>query len=290
LCSAPPRKKLAAKEVAISRPFGARPAAMLRQRLFSVRHEQRNAMKSIITLCLILATATAFTTSPASAQTVAPAWVLPSIHGTNINSTNFAGKVVVLNFWATWCNPCCDEIPSLIALQQKYATNGMTVIGVSLDSSPDGINPPTSVVSSSAASLGINYPVVMDAPLDKADSLYGIIEYGPGGYIEYIPNTFIIDRQNHIAQTFVGEQTYATYESAVLPLIYANLTVNLSVTNGQARISWAATPVTFVVQSTSNLSSGVWTTQTAPVLSAGTNQFIEVPLGPKQQFFRLQSQ
>lgn len=168
----------------------------------------------------------------------------------------------------------------------------MTVVGISLDSSQDGINPPTSLVSSSAAGYGINYPVVMDAPLDKADSLYGGIEYGPGGYIEYIPNTFIIDRQNHIAQTFVGEQTYATYESAVLPLILvsANPTLNLSVANGQAKISWLATTGTFAVQSTGNLSSGVWTTQTAPILSDGTNQFIKVPVGSSQQFFRLQSQ
>jgi peroxiredoxin len=247
-------------------------------------------MKSIVKLRQVVTVATALASSLASAQTVAPAWVLPSIYGTNINSTNFAGKVVVLNFWATWCGPCCNEIPSLITLQQKYATNGMTVVGISLDSSPDGINPPTLVVRSSAATNGINYPLVMDAPLHKADVLYGSIEYGPGGYIEYIPNTFIIDRQNHIAQTFVGEQTYATYESAVLPLIYTNLTVNLSVANGQVRISWAATPVTFVVRSTGNLSSGVWTTQTAPVLSEGSNQFIEVPVGPAQQFFRLQSQ
>jgi thiol-disulfide isomerase/thioredoxin len=67
------------------------------------RHEQKNTMKSITKLCLILTTAAVFTSLPAGAQVAAPAWNLPCIYGTNINSTNFAGKVVVLNFFATWC-------------------------------------------------------------------------------------------------------------------------------------------------------------------------------------------
>jgi peroxiredoxin len=248
-------------------------------------------MRTIMKLWAILTTVTVFGLSPASAQVVAPSWDLPCIYGTNIDSTNFAGDVVVLNFFATWCDPCCEEIPGLIALQQKYAPDGMTVVGVSLDESPDGVNPPTSLLSSFVPSYGITYPVVMDAPGYEADYLYGNIEYGPGTpYIQYIPNTFIIDRHNHLVQTFIGEQTYATYESAVLPLIYANLTVNLSVANSQAHISWPVTQASFGVQSTTNLCSGVWANETATIQSNGTNQFINVPVGPSQKFFRLQIQ
>jgi len=178
---------------------------------------------------------------------------------------------------------CVDETPDLIALHQKYAPDGMTVVGVSIDNSPDGTNPPTKLVSSCAASYGINYPVVMDPGWgSQVQSLYG--------GITAIPTTFIIDRQNHIAQTLVGAQSYATFESAVLPLVSANPTLHLSVANGQVKISWLATTVTFVVQSTGNLSSGVWTQETAPILSDGTNQFIFVPVGPSQQFFRIQIQ
>jgi thiol-disulfide isomerase/thioredoxin len=260
-------------------------------------------MKSLVTFCLALAAGGVITSLPVSAQ-VAPAWDLPSINGPDINSTNFAGQVVVLNFWATWCGPCCDELPSLIALQQNYASNGMTVVGISLDDSPDGINPPTALVSATAASYGLNYPVVMDSPGNVADSLYGTLEYGPGGYIEFIPNTFIIDRQNNIVQTFVGEQTYETYESTIVPLLTPIVTnapppppvtvlpVHLSVTigNGQVHLTWPVTPSTYAVQSTGDLSSGVWTVETGPILSDGAYEFSDVPTGPAQQFFRLQLQ
>jgi thiol-disulfide isomerase/thioredoxin len=227
---------------------------------------------------------------PAIAQVTAPAWNLPCIYGTNINSTNFTGRVVLLNFFCTWCGPCCAEIPSLIALQQKYAPDGLRVVGLSLDSSPDGVNPPTTLVSNFVASYGINYPVVMDAPADRADILYGTIEYGSGGYIEYIPNTFIIDRHNDIVQTYVGEQSYSTYESAVLPLIYANLTLSLSVSNSQVCVTWPTIQATCVVQQTTNLGSGVWTNVTATVQTNGTNSHVTLPKGPSPEFFRLQVQ
>ena len=240
-------------------------------------------MKSIINLRVMLTAAAVLDFLPVSAQVVAPAWVLPSINGTDINSTSFAGQVVVLNFWATWCRPCCNELPGLIALQQKYAPDGMTVVGISIDNSLDGTNPPTALVSSCAASYGINYPVVMDPGWgSQLQSLYG--------GITAIPTTFIIDRQNHIAQTWVGAQNFAFFESAVLPLVAANPTLHLSVANGQAKISWLATTVTFVVQSTGNLSSGVWTQETALIQSDGTNQFVLVPVEPSQQFFRLEKQ
>jgi len=213
----------------------------------------------------------------------APSWSLPTLDGSEVSSTNFAGKVVVLNFWATWCGPCVAEIPALIALQQMYAPDGLTVVGLSLDDSTDGINPPYSLLNSFASSYGINYPVVMDRP-DAYE-----VEYLYGG-INYIPTTFIIDRQNHIAQSFVGSQNYSTYESAVLPLIYANLTVNLAMVNGSAHLSWPVTQASFLVESTGDLSSGVWTASSATVQSDGVNSYVDIPLGPTTQFFRLHQQ
>jgi hypothetical protein len=164
------------------------------------------------------------------------------------------------------------------------------VIGLSVDSGPDNVNPPTELVSSFAASYGMNYPVVMEAPGYVPDYLYGSIEYGPGSDIQGIPNTFIIDRQNHIVDILAGEQTYATFENAVLPLLYSDLTVSLTVANKQAHLWWPVKQAAFIVESTSNLSSGVWTQVSASVQSDGVNQFIDVPVGPSVQFFRLQSQ
>ena len=251
---------------------------------------QGKTIKSIIKLCLILTAAAVLASAPATAQEAAPHWVLPCIYGTNINSTNFAGQVVVVDFWATWCPYCVAEIPDLISLQQKYGPDGLTVVGISLDDSTDGINPPTAMVRNYATNEGMNYPVVMDCPGYAVDYLFGAVEYGPGGYIEYIPNTFIIDRQNHIAQTFVGEVDYGTIESALLPLLYSNLKVSVSFARGKAHISWPVTQATFAVQSTGDLAGGVWTLESATVQSTATNQFIEVPVGASPQFFRLQSQ
>jgi len=215
---------------------------------------------------------------------LAAAWgPLPDIDGSAVSSTNFTGQVVVLNFWATWCGPCVAEISDLIALQNIYASAGLSVVGVSVDDSTDGINPPLGLVSSFAANQGINYHVAMSRPHG-----YGI-ESAYGG-IPYIPNTFVIDRQNHLIQTFVGSQTYATFESAVLPLLYPPPSISLRVSAGRAQVSWPITQLSLSVETTDQLANGVWTSVAATPQSDGLNQFINVPFGTGSQFFRLRGQ
>lgn len=214
----------------------------------------------------------------------APVWgPLPDIYGNMVSSTDFTGKVVVLNFWATWCGPCVAEIPDLVELYQNYATDGLVVVGVSVDDSPDGINPPTSLVSSFVASHGMTYPV----PMDRLS--WWTIENSFGG-IPFIPATFVVDRQSHIYQKFVGTQTYSTFQQAVLPLLYANLAVNLTLLDGKVHVSWPNTQATFVLESTADVARGPWTPVAAQVQSDGLNQFVDLPVGTAPQFFRLRSQ
>lgn len=214
----------------------------------------------------------------------APAWgPIPDIYGYMVSSTDLAGKVVVLNFWATWCPPCVAEIPDLVALYQTYATDGLVIVGVAMDNSPDGYNPPTALVSSFVFSHGMTYPVLTDRPWWRA------IESSHGG-IPLIPTTFVIDRQNRIFQKFVGSQTYSTFQQAVQPLLYANLVVSLTVSGGQARLSWPVTQATFVLESTGDPAAGTWTPVEAQVQSDGINQFVDLPVGAGQQFFRVRSQ
>ena len=82
-----------------------------------------------------------------------PGWQLQSLEGKPVQLADFKGKVVVLNFWATWCPPCRAEIPDLVSLQQQYAARGLVVVGISMDEGgPAGV--------ASFVKTGINYPVV----------------------------------------------------------------------------------------------------------------------------------
>ena len=133
----------------------------------------------------------------------APDWRLSDVDGKSVKLSDFKGKVITLNFWATWCPPCRAEIPGFVALQRKYADKGFTVIGVSLDEQGP------SVVKPFMGRLGMNYPVVMG---DKK------IVDAYGG-ITAIPTTFVIDRQGNIVNAYQGFTDQATFESVMGPVL-----------------------------------------------------------------------
>jgi len=132
-----------------------------------------------------------------------PGWELQDLDGKTIHSSDFNGKVVVLDFWATWCPPCRAEIPGFIELQKKYQTQGLVVVGVSVDQAG------SDTVKSFAKKLGVNYPVVLtDAKIDAA--------YGG---IDGLPTTFIIDRTGHIVKQHVGFTEKSEIEREIKPLL-----------------------------------------------------------------------
>jgi thiol-disulfide isomerase/thioredoxin len=131
----------------------------------------------------------------------APPFSLHDITGRSVSTADWKGKVVLLNFWATWCPPCREEIPALIALQAKYQSQ-LQVIGVSEDE--DG---PEKVLKF-AQKTGINYPVVM-----ATDKL--IAEYGG---IPALPTSFLIDTQSRVVQRHTGLYDYQVYEREVRAL------------------------------------------------------------------------
>ena len=83
----------------------------------------------------------------------APAWTLKDTNGQTVQLADFRGKVVLLNFWATWYPPCRQEIPGFIELQDKYGKQSFVVVGVAMDEDPQAVVP-------MARKLGINYPLV----------------------------------------------------------------------------------------------------------------------------------
>lgn len=132
-----------------------------------------------------------------------PAWELKDVDGKLVTSSDFAGKVVIIDFWATWCGPCRMEIPGFIELQKQYADKGLVVVGVSLDQ--DG----ESVVKSFMEKTGINYPVVLGD--EKIVSAFG--------GVEGIPTTFVIDREGKIIRKHVGYTAKAEFEAEIKPLL-----------------------------------------------------------------------
>jgi len=139
----------------------------------------------------------------AAASSKAPAWVLQDVDGKTVKSSDFAGKVVILDFWATWCPPCKAEIPGFIDLQKKYGDKGVEVIGISLDQEgPSAVKP-------FMKQLGMNYPVVMGD--DKIVQDFSDIEA--------IPTTFIIDRSGNVVSKHVGYGDEEGFETEIKPLI-----------------------------------------------------------------------
>ena len=140
-----------------------------------------------------------------------PAFSLKDLDGTPIDSSRLAGKVVLLNFWATWCPPCRAEIPDLIALQEKYRDQ-IQIIGVSEDDAP----PDT--VRQFVAEHKMNYTVAMTTPeMERAF---------PG--IDALPTSFLIDREGRVARKHVGmlNPTVTELEARAL----AGLSVDATIT------------------------------------------------------------
>jgi len=126
----------------------------------------------------------------------APAFHLPNESGKTTQLSDFRGKVVALNFWATACGGCVLEIPSFIQLQQKYGNTGFTTLGVSADIPYEGLKNADEAwqkVRPFMASHHINYPVIIGN--DAVFTAYGFDAY---------PATYLIDRSGHIAATYVG--------------------------------------------------------------------------------------
>jgi cytochrome c biogenesis protein CcmG/thiol:disulfide interchange protein DsbE len=139
----------------------------------------------------------------------APAFVLKDSDGKSVSLADYKGKVVILDFWATWCPPCRREIPHFVELQKEYGSKGLQVIGVAVDQ--DGWDK----VKPFMQSNGINYPVLMytESVYDAYQQLLPEAERGG------IPFTFVIDKNGQVKAKYVGYREKAVFEAAIKPLL-----------------------------------------------------------------------
>ncbi|MDW8465823.1 MAG: TlpA disulfide reductase family protein [Chloroherpetonaceae bacterium] len=133
----------------------------------------------------------------------APNFTLKTLNGKKVSLSDFKGKGVILNFWATWCPPCRAEIPDMIELQKAYQDK-FTFIGIV-------INDRAEKVAAFVKAQGMNYPVVMGD--EKVISDYG--KFVEGGQIRGIPTSFVINRKGEIIEAFVGARDKRTFEAAI---------------------------------------------------------------------------
>jgi peroxiredoxin len=136
----------------------------------------------------------------------APDFDLSDLQGNQVKLSDLRGKAVVLNFWATWCPPCKQEIPWFVELQKRYGSQGLQIVGISMD---DG--DPREVIKF-AAENSINYPILFG--VEKVANQYG--------GIDYLPTTFYIDRNGVLIDRTFGEPERHELEQRVRRAISAN--------------------------------------------------------------------
>ena len=133
----------------------------------------------------------------------APAFALRDLDGKEVKFSDFKGKVVILDFWATWCPPCVKEVPHFVELHKEYQDQDFVMVGISTDRAGVG------VVKSFVKKHAVNYPILM------AD---GKVQQAYGG-IRSIPTTFVIDKSGIIQKQYVGYRDKAIFEADIKALL-----------------------------------------------------------------------
>ena len=133
----------------------------------------------------------------------AHSFTLQDLDGKQVSLSDFKGKVVVLDFWATWCPPCVKEIPHFIELYEQYKDQGFAMVGISLDH--QGV----SVVKSFVRKYQVNYPILMADRQVQASY----------GEIKNIPTTFVIDAEGNLKRKYIGYRDKSVFEADIQTLL-----------------------------------------------------------------------
>jgi thiol-disulfide isomerase/thioredoxin len=140
----------------------------------------------------------------ADARTANLSYTLKDLEDREVSLADYRGKVILLDFWATWCGPCKVEIPHFIELQNTYGSDGFQVIGVSVDDTLESLKP-------YVAEMKMNYPVLQGLGRDDV-----LDDFGP---ILGLPTTMLISRDGRICETHAGLTSKETFERGIRALL-----------------------------------------------------------------------
>jgi peroxiredoxin len=147
-----------------------------------------------IVLCLL------FSINSAHAAAKMPSFSLPdAVKGSLINSADFTGKTLLITFFATWCPPCMEEVPTLIELHQQFSRANFSVIGLSVDEGG------ADIVAKLVEKRSINYPVLM-ADAATARSFGGVVG---------IPTSFLVNKEGNVVKKYPGYVPHAILEQDI---------------------------------------------------------------------------
>lgn len=170
-----------------------------------VRTEKSSAVTDKLRLKGTVSGVPAFNTADDMPGQQRPAFRLPDRQGVMHNVDEWNNRVLVINFWATWCPPCRDEIPEFIEMQKTYADQGLQIIGIALESAE--------AVADFVSEMGINYPILVG----ELEAIKVAEKYGNRHGV--LPYTVIIDRDQTIRHVHAGVLSRARAEEIIVPLL-----------------------------------------------------------------------
>jgi len=130
----------------------------------------------------------------------APEFALQSLDNKTVRLSDFRGKAVLLNFWATWCEPCKIEMPWFVELQKQYGPEGLQIIGISADEGDS-----KDEVAKFATNMGVNYPILLGK--ESVETAYG--------GVQFLPSTFYIGRDGKVVDRVFGLKGKGEIEASI---------------------------------------------------------------------------
>ena len=147
-------------------------------------------------------------------STLAPDFTLATTTGELVSMSDLRGKVILLNFWGTWCGPCRMELPDFVKLHNKYNKDGLEIVGITIrrgESIED--------VAKFQEQWGLNYLLLNDINGNEVSEVTMAYSQAIGQMINGIPTTLIIDREGFIVNGFVGPRREQVFFNAIKPYL-----------------------------------------------------------------------